>query len=43
MADFDLKEALLLEKLSVEKRFDGCKITQELKDTIADLFGGDYC
>ena len=42
MADFDLKDALLLAKFSVEKRFDGCKNTAELKDTVVEMFGGDY-
>ena len=38
MADFDLKEALLLAKFSVEKRLDGFTNTQELKDTVAEMF-----
>ena len=42
MADFDLKEALLLAKFTVEKRFEGCKNTAELKDTVVEMFGGDY-
>ena len=42
MADFDLKEALLLAKFTVEKRFEGCKNTAELKDTLVEMFGGDY-
>ena len=44
MADFDLKEALLLPraKFSVEKHFEGCKNTAELKDTVVEMFVGNY-
>ena len=44
MADFDLKKALLLAKFTVEKRFEGCKNTAELKDTVVEMCvgGGDY-
>ena len=38
MADFDLREALLLAKFTVEKRFEGCKNTAELKDTVVEMF-----
>ncbi len=40
MADFDLKEALLLAGFSVKQQFQGYRNTAELKDTVRDMFSG---
>ena len=38
--DFNLSEALLVGTLAVKQRFQGCANTSELKDTVAEMFGG---
>ena len=38
--EFDLKEALLLASFSVKQRFQGFRNTEELKDTVKDVFSG---
>ena len=40
MAEFDLKEALLVASFSVKQRFQGFRNTTELKDTVRDMFDG---
>ena len=40
MADFDLKEALLLAGFSAKQHFQGYRNTAELVDTVRDIFSG---
>ena len=40
MTDFNLAEAFVLGELAAAQRFEGLKNTQELQDTVTEMFNG---
>ena len=40
MAEFDLRQAINWGAIAASNRFEGLKNTQELKDTVCEMFNG---